>query len=60
MTADANAAPGGPLRSTAWFGAEGRAGMIYRSWLRAEGFTPEVFDGRPVVGIANSRTTGVL
>jgi dihydroxy-acid dehydratase len=54
MTAEANAAPGGALRSTAWFGAQGRAGMIYRSWLRAEGFTPEVFDGRPVVGIANS------
>jgi dihydroxy-acid dehydratase len=28
--------------------------MIYRSWLQSEGFTPEVFDGRPVVGIANS------
>jgi dihydroxy-acid dehydratase len=28
--------------------------MIYRSWLRAEGFVPEVFDGRPVIGIANS------
>jgi len=28
--------------------------MIYRSWLRAEGFPPEVFDGRPVIGIANS------
>jgi dihydroxy-acid dehydratase len=27
-------------------------GAIYRSWLR--GYTPEVFDGRPVVGIANS------
>jgi dihydroxy-acid dehydratase len=42
------------LRSRAWFGAGGRAGMIYRSWLQAEGFTPEVFDGRPVIGIANS------
>jgi dihydroxy-acid dehydratase len=42
------------LRSTAWFDAQGRPGMIYRSWLRAEGFTPEVFDGRPVIGIANS------
>ena len=41
-------------RSGAWFAAEGRAGMIYRSWLRAEGMTPEVFDGRPVIGIANS------
>ena len=28
--------------------------MIYRSWLRSEGMTPEVFDGRPVIGIANS------
>jgi len=42
------------MRSSEWFGADGRPGMIYRSWLRAEGFTPEVFDGRPVIGIANS------
>jgi L-arabonate dehydrase len=41
-------------RSSEWFAAEGRAGMIYRSWLRSEGMTPEVFDGRPVIGIANS------
>src|SRR3984893_15527806 len=44
----------GRPRSGACFAAEGRAGMIYRSWLRAEGITPEVFDGRPVIGIANS------
>jgi dihydroxy-acid dehydratase len=42
------------LRSAEWFAAEGRPGMIYRSWLRAEGWPPEVFDGRPVIGIANS------
>jgi dihydroxy-acid dehydratase len=41
-------------RSTAWFSAKGRAGMIHRSWMRAQGFTPEVLDGRPVIGIANS------
>jgi dihydroxy-acid dehydratase len=41
-------------RSQAWFGAEGRAGMIYRSWLRNEGFGPKVFDGRPVIGIATT------
>lgn len=41
-------------RSGAWFAAKAWAGMIYRSWLRAEGFTLEVFDGRPVIGIANS------
>jgi dihydroxy-acid dehydratase len=49
-----NAAAAAALRSRAWFSAGGRAGMIYRSWLQAEGFTPEVFDGRPVIGIANS------
>ncbi|WP_419999337.1 IlvD/Edd family dehydratase [Streptomyces boninensis] len=41
-------------RSQAWFGAEGRAGMIYRSWMRNQGFGHEVFDGRPVIGIAVS------
>jgi L-arabonate dehydrase len=43
-----------PLRSAAWFGAEGRHGFIHRSWMRNQGFGPEVFDGRPVIGIANS------
>jgi dihydroxy-acid dehydratase len=42
------------LRSAAWFGARGRAGMVYRSWMRAQGFAPDVLDGRPVIGIANS------
>ncbi len=52
--ASATSPAASPLRSTSWFAAQGRAGMIYRSWLRAEGFTPDVFDGRPVIGIANS------
>ncbi|AZM47495.1 dihydroxy-acid dehydratase [Streptomyces sp. WAC 06738] len=41
-------------RSQAWFGAAGRGGMIYRSWMRNQGFGHEVFDGRPVIGIAVS------
>ncbi|MFZ3565849.1 IlvD/Edd family dehydratase [Streptomyces sp. BH097] len=41
-------------RSQAWFGAAGRGGMVYRSWMRNQGFGPEVFDGRPVIGIAVS------
>ena len=50
-----SAADAAPLRrSAAWFGAPGRDGFLHRSWVRAEGFTPEVFDGRPVIGIANS------
>ncbi|MFI8205312.1 IlvD/Edd family dehydratase [Streptomyces sp. NPDC085937] len=41
-------------RSQAWFGAGGRSGMLYRSWMRNQGFGHEVFDGRPVIGIATS------
>jgi dihydroxyacid dehydratase/phosphogluconate dehydratase len=28
--------------------------MTHRSWMRSEGFTTEVFDGRPVIGIATT------
>jgi dihydroxy-acid dehydratase len=41
-------------RSAQWFGPEGRQGFIHRSWMLNQGFGPEVFDGRPVIGIANS------
>jgi L-arabonate dehydrase len=41
-------------RSAEWFGPEGRQGFIHRSWVQNQGFGPEVFDGRPVIGIANS------
>ena len=41
-------------RSAAWFAATGRAGMNHRSWMRSQGFTSEVFDGRPVIGIATT------
>jgi dihydroxy-acid dehydratase len=42
------------VRSADWFAAEGRQGFLHRSWIRNEGFTDELFDGRPVIGIANS------
>lgn len=42
------------LRSRSWFAAQGRPGMIYRSWMRNQGFGPDVFDGRPVIGIATT------
>ena len=45
---------GAARRSAAWFAAEGRNGFIHRSWMRNQGFGPEVFDGRPVIGIGNS------
>ncbi|QXG75582.1 dihydroxy-acid dehydratase [Modestobacter sp. L9-4] len=41
-------------RSQEWFGAEGRSGMLYRSWMRNQGYGAEVFDGRPVIGIAST------
>jgi dihydroxy-acid dehydratase len=44
----------GERRSQSWFGAEGRMGMVYRSWMRNQGFGPKVFDGRPVIGIATT------
>ena len=42
------------LRSRQWWGAQDRSGFLHRSWMRNQGFTDEVFDGRPVIGIANS------
>ncbi len=43
-----------PLRSRHWFGERSLDGFMHRAYLRAEGFSEALFDGRPVVGIANS------
>jgi dihydroxy-acid dehydratase len=43
-----------PLRSRNWFGRRDLDGFVHRSWLKTEGFSDLLFDGRPVVGIANS------
>lgn len=43
-----------PLRSAEWFAREGKYGFIPRSWMKSQGFGPELFDGRPVIGIANT------
>jgi dihydroxy-acid dehydratase len=43
-----------PLRSRNWFGRTDLDGFAHRSWLKTEGFSDVVFDGRPVIGIANS------
>ena len=45
---------GSKLRSRDWFGRDDLWGLSHRAYLRAEGFTPQVFDGKPVVGICNS------
>ncbi|ALE04815.1 dihydroxy-acid dehydratase (plasmid) [Arthrobacter sp. ERGS1:01] len=44
----------GPLRSAAWFAAPGKTGIMHRSWMRSEGLPDDSFEGRPVIGIANS------
>src|SRR2546422_6306129 len=42
------------LRSRNWFGPRTLDGLMHRASLRAEGFSDLVYDGRPVIGIANS------
>src|SRR5262249_38964616 len=42
------------LRSSHWFGLADRDGFIHRSWMKNQGFPPDVFDGRPVIGICNT------
>jgi len=41
-------------RSHAWFGEKGKNGFIHRSWMRNQGFAPDVMDGRPVIGIGTT------
>ena len=42
------------LRSHAWFSGLGRDAFVHRAYLKSEGFSENVFDGRPVIGICNS------
>src|SRR5437763_4741272 len=42
------------LRSRNWFGPKTLDGFMHRAYLRAEGFSDLVFDGRPGIGIGNS------
>ena len=42
------------LRSQQWWGQPNYESFTRRAWLRAEGFTAEVFQNKPVIGICNS------
>lgn len=42
------------LRSEQWFQGPEYYNFARRAWLRSEGFTREIFEGKPVVGICNS------
>src|SRR6266404_8282577 len=52
MTTPRAASP--PLRSRNWFAPKNLDGFMHRAYLKAEGFSDMVFNGRPVVGICNS------
>jgi dihydroxy-acid dehydratase len=43
-----------PLRSSQNYGGKDKDGFIHRSWMKSEGLPPDVFDGRPVIGICNT------
>ncbi|MGN6377579.1 MAG: dihydroxy-acid dehydratase [Gaiellales bacterium] len=42
------------LRSARWFGTQDVAGLIHRSYLKAEGISQAAIQGRPVIGVCNS------
>src|SRR3984885_7806273 len=52
--ADPQSAPMKKLRSQEWFGRQDKMGFLYRSWMKNQGRPPDLFDGRPVIGICNT------
>lgn len=42
------------LRSRVWFDRTDTAGFLHRTHLKSQGHRAEMFEGRPVIGIANS------
>src|ERR1700690_4675935 len=42
------------LRSQEWFGRKDKDGIIYRAWMKNQGWPHDLFDGRPVIGICNT------
>ena len=45
---------GRELRSQRSYGKQDKDGFIHRSWMKAQGYPDDVFDGRPVIGICNT------
>ena len=42
------------LRSRSWFEGFETLNFTHRSWLKNQGYPPDMFDGRPVIGICNT------
>ena len=41
-------------RSSNWFEGDGLDGFLHRSWMKAEGFSDETIQRKPLIGICNS------
>ena len=42
------------LRSQEWFDGTSKDAIYHRSWMKNQGLPPDLFDGRPVIGILNT------
>ncbi len=42
------------LRSSNWFGKQGKDGFIYRAWMKNQGIPDYEFRDKPVIGICNT------
>jgi dihydroxy-acid dehydratase len=42
------------LRSREWFEGTTKDAIYHRAWMKNQGFPPDLFDGRPVIGIMNT------
>jgi L-arabonate dehydrase len=42
------------LRSQEWFGGTSKDNIYHRGWMKNQGLPPDLFDGRPVIGILNT------
>src|SRR3954467_12168539 len=43
------------LRSAEWFGTQDKNGFMYRSWMKNQGIPDHEFQGKPIIGICNTR-----
>lgn len=44
----------GKRRSSDWYGKADKDGYAHRSWMKNQGLPADVFDGKPIIGIANT------
>ena len=42
------------LRSQEWYGGNSRDTIYHRGWMKNQGYPPDLFDGRPIIGVLNT------